>query len=155
MKNTATIPSSAAEVVAHPDAFIEGLRTGRITSIKDFDYRAALAVLDEAAEQELLAEMVTYRSNVTGVSHTIFISPKGNTRHAARVKVAINPPDSIDPRSETASIGISDGVVHEGQVPPALLSAVQQFIELNRATLLDYWNYDIDTDQLRQHLKSI
>src|SRR5262245_48607874 len=46
-----------------------------------------------------LQEMVSYRKNVTGVAHTLFISPKGNARHGPRVKVAIDPPDSLDPRT--------------------------------------------------------
>jgi hypothetical protein len=87
---------------------------------------------------------------VTGVSNTIFISPKGNTRHAAPVEVAINPADSIDPRGETASVAISDGSAMAGNVSAALLKDVHRFIELNRATLIDYWEYRIDTEGLRQ-----
>jgi hypothetical protein len=55
----------------------------------------------------------------------------------------------------TASVAISDGAVMEGQVPPALLAAVRKFIEANRAVLLDYWNYQIDTGELRRRLTSI
>jgi hypothetical protein len=32
---------------------------------------------------------------------------------------------------------------------------VQQFIELNREVLLDYWEYRILTDELQRRLKSI
>jgi hypothetical protein len=155
MKMTATIPSSTAAIVADPAAFLEAVREGKAVSVPDFDYRAAVALTEALAEEELLAEMVSYRKDVTGVGNTIFISPKGNTRHAARVKVAINPPDSIDPRSETASVAIDDGIVKEGQVPAALLAAVQRFIALNRAALLDYWDYRIDTEELRRRLTSI
>ena len=107
------------------------------------------------AENELLEEMLSYRRNVTGVDHTIFISPKGNTRHAARIKLAIDPPDSVDPRGNTASIAITDGAVVVGDVPPALLGQVQRFIDTNRAVLLDYWEYRIDTDTLRRRLKPV
>jgi hypothetical protein len=155
MKMTATIPSSAADIVADPAAFLEAVRGGHLKPVPDFDYRAAMALIEALAEEELFAEMVSYRKDVTGVSHTIFISPKGNTQHAARVMVAIDPPDSFDPRSVTASVAISDGAVMEGQVPPALLAAVRKFIQTNRAMLLDYWNYQIDTEQLRRRLTSI
>jgi hypothetical protein len=152
MKMAATVPSSAAEVVSDPAAFLRALRA----DVPDFDYRAAAALADALAEEELLGEMVSYRRDVTGVSNTIFISPKGNTRHAARVKVAINPPDSIDPRGgEDASVAISDGSVSAGNVSAALLKDVQRFIELNRAVLIDYWEYRIDTEELRQRLVSI
>jgi hypothetical protein len=49
---------------------------------------------------------------------------------------------------KTESIAISDGAVMAGSViPSALLGRVQQFIELNRAALIDYWEYRIDTEE--------
>jgi hypothetical protein len=110
---------------------------------------------DELAEKELLEEMVSYRKDVTGVDNTVFISPKGQVRPGPRVKLAINPPDSLDPSTETASIAIEGGNVVAGQVPAKLHKQVQRFIELNRDVLLDYWNYRIDTKQLQQRLKPI
>jgi hypothetical protein len=95
--------------------------------------------------------MVSYRRNVTGIAHTIFISPKGNARHGPRLKVAIDPPDSIDPRSHTVSVTIDGKPL--GKIDPVLLAAVCDFIALNRAVLLAYWNYEIDTDQLRRRLR--
>src|SRR5262245_56787259 len=107
------------------------------------------------AEEELLEEVLTYRKNVTGVDNTVFISPKGNSRHAPRIKVAVDRPDSVDPRSETASIAIADGAVAVGEIPRPLLDQARRFITLNRDVLLDYWDYKIDTDELRQRLNSI
>jgi hypothetical protein len=92
---------------------------------------------------------------MTGIDSTIFISPKGNTRHAARIKLAIAPPDSIDPRSKTASVAIADGTVVAGDIPPRLLEQVREFIGGNREVLLDYWEYRIDTEALRRRLKSL
>src|SRR5438132_5426708 len=100
---------------------------------------------DELAEQQLLEEILCYRKDVTGVDNTIFISPKGNTRHAPRIKLAIDPPRSVDPRSKTASVAIADGAVVAGEVPPSLLDQAQRFIDANRDVLLDYWEYRIDT----------
>jgi hypothetical protein len=98
--------------------------------------------------------MVSYRANVTGISHTIFISPRGNAAHGPRVKVAIDPPDSLDPRGNITTITF-DGEGQSGAIDPHLARQVQQFIEINRSTLLDYWFYRIDTDQLRQRLQPI
>jgi hypothetical protein len=112
-------------------------------------------VEDAFAEQDLLQEMVSYRRNVTGIHNTLFISPKGQVKHGPRLKVAINPPMSLNPSSETASISIPDGEVVVGELSSALLEQVRRFIELNRQALLDYWNYQTDTDQLRVSLKSI
>jgi hypothetical protein len=112
-------------------------------------------ISDELAERELLEEIVSYRKDVTGVDNTVFISPKGQVRHGPRVKLAINPPDSLDPSAETASIAIEGGNVVAGKVPVKLRKQVQRFIELNHDVLLDYWNYRIDTKQLQERLKPI
>ena len=111
------------------------------------------ALADELAEKELVEEMVSYRKDVTGIDHTVFISPKGQIRHSPRLKLAIDPPDTVDPRSKTASIAIA--VVAGEDVPAPLLDQVRRFIDLNRVTLLDYWEYRIDTEQLRRRLKPI
>jgi hypothetical protein len=114
-----------------------------------------VGISDELAERELLEEMVSFRKKVTGVNNTVFISPKGFTRHAPRIKLAVDPPDSIDPRGATASVAIESGDVVDGDVPAELLKQVRQFIELNHDVLLDYWNYRADTEELRERLKSI
>jgi len=104
-----TILSTAADVIANPEAYLRALREGTAKAIPDLDYQAAAALADVLAEEELLEEMVSYQKNVTGIGNTIFISPKGRTRHAARIKVAIDPPDAISPHGKTASIAINDG----------------------------------------------
>jgi len=55
----------------------------------------------------------------------------------------------------TASIEIGSGEVVAGEVPTELRKQLQQFIELNRDVLLDYWNYRIDTAQLQRRLKPV
>jgi hypothetical protein len=113
---------------------------------------AIAGLAEERAEEELLEEMVSYRKDVTGVENTIFILPKGNTRHAPRIKIAIDPPLSVDPRSKTASVAVADGTVVAGEVPPGLLDQARRFIDANRDVLLDCWEYRIDTDELRRRL---
>jgi hypothetical protein len=107
------------------------------------------------SDDETLQEMVSYRKNVTGISHTIFISPRGNARHGPRIKIAINPLDALDPRSTTAVVSISGWVLAGGVIEPSLLKQVRKFLAINHSTLQDYWDYKIDTDELRQRLKSI
>ena len=112
------------------------------------------AFADELAERELVEEMVSYRKDVTGVDHTVFISPKGHT--GPRIKLAIDPADTVDPRGKTVSIAIKDAAVVAGEpVPAAVLEQVRRFIDLNRGALLDYWEYRIDTEQLRRRLTPI
>src|SRR5919108_2283550 len=122
---TVVIPSSSAEIIANPRGFLDEMRRGRIINLTDLGYMVAptaeiVSLADKLAEEELLEEMVSYRKDVTGVDHTIFISPKGNTRHAPRIKLAIDPPDSIDPRGKTASVAIADGAVVGGEIPSRL-----------------------------------
>ncbi len=109
---------------------------------------------DELAEQELLEEMVSYRKKTTGVDHIVFVFPKGNTRHGPRIKLAINPPDSLNPRAETTS-STFDGEVVDGVVPSWLLKQVRRFLELNRDALTDFWEYRISGDDLQERLRSI
>ena len=146
--------------MADPQRFLDDMRAGRIISLTDLGYMVApktevASLADELAEEELLEEMVSYRKDVTGVDNTIFISPKGNTRHAPRIKLAIDPPHSVDPRGKTASITIGDGSVVAGDIPPRLLEQVRRFIDSNREVLLDYWEYRIDTETLRRRLRQV
>ena len=149
MKMTATVPSSAAEVVADPAAFLKAVRE----AVPDFDYCAAAALADALAEEEMLGEMASFGSAVTGVDNTIFISTKVGVRHGPRIKVAINPAKHLNPGGETASVTF-EGNVAAGDVPSWLLKQVQKFIELNRAVLVEYWELRISTDELQQQLRS-
>jgi hypothetical protein len=44
------------------------------------------------------------------------------------------------------------GDVVAGEIEPPLLQQVREFIERNREVLIDYWEYRIDTDELRRRL---
>jgi hypothetical protein len=56
---------------------------------------------------------------------------------------------------KTASVAIADGRVVAHSVPARLLDQACGFADADREVLLDYWNYRIDTDELRERLKSI
>jgi len=158
---TITIRSSSREVLADPVLLRQKLAAGHVVELTDLDGAVLArpedihALADQLAEEELLEHMASYRKDVTGIDNTIWISPRGRTRHAARVKVAINPPDSLNPTSETASVAVHDGSLVAGDMLPALLEQVRRFIALNRDTLVDYWEHRIDTHELDQRLKSV
>jgi hypothetical protein len=127
-----------------------------LTLVPQATLQPLVDISDELAERELAGDMVSYRKNKTGVDNVIFISPKGYTRHAARIKVAIEPPHSLDPTSKTASIEISSGEIVAGELSDTqLLKQVQKFIELNRPLLIEYWNNKIATDELTERLKPV
>jgi hypothetical protein len=108
---------------------------------------------DASDEPDDLQETLSFRKDVTGVDNTIFISPRDNAAHGPRVKVAVDPPDSLDPRGRIATITFDGAVI--GAINPELARQVDRFIQLNREVLLAYWNYEIDANQLQQGLQSI
>lgn len=118
-------------------------------------HRALVDISDELAERELLGDMVSLRKEETGVDNTIWVSGRAHARHAARIKVAIDPPHTFDPTTVTASVMINNCEVVAGEVPAKLHKQVKEWIELNRPALLDYWNYLISTKMLEERLKSI
>src|SRR5579864_6239884 len=99
--------------------------------VRSDDVFALAALAEQLAEEELL-NMASFRKVKTGVTNTIWVSYKGRHRHAARIKVAIDPPDTLDPAGESASFTIHDGEVVAGDPPIWLRKQVAQFIELNR-----------------------
>ena len=94
-----------------------------------------------------LEETTSWHNTVTGiVGHTVFISPR-------EIKVALDPPNTPDPRGRIATVTL-DGKIN-GEINPKLAHQLQQFVALNRATLLAYWRHEIDTYELQQRLQSI
>jgi hypothetical protein len=92
-----------------------------------------------------LQETMSFRKDVTGINHVLFISPHG-------VKVTLDP-NSLDPRGSVATVTLNGEVI--GKIDPLLLRQIQQFVQINHAVLLAYWRYEIDTNQLQQRLQSI
>jgi len=92
-------------------------------------------------------EAASFQENVTGIDRTLFILP-----HALRV--ALNPPNSLNPACKIASVS-RDGDIVAGEIEPTLLQQVRDFIERNRETLIAYWEYQIDIDELRHRLKQL
>jgi hypothetical protein len=147
---TVTAVSSGAAAIV-PLEWLEeinaaGIQPGQLGSLLD-----AMAQL---AEEEITADMVSYRKNVTGLDNTVFISVKF-PRHGPRIKVAVDPPTHVDPMGNNASVAIDDGRVVAGHVSPRELAQMKQFIDINRDVLLDYWEKRIDSDELRQRLRKI
>jgi hypothetical protein len=53
--------------------------------------------------QEITADMASFGKEVTGVDNTIFVSVK-YPQHAARIKVAVDPPTHFNPFGRSASV---------------------------------------------------
>jgi hypothetical protein len=120
----------------------------------DRDGVLPVEMLDPALEEELTADMVSFRKNVTGVDNTVFISVKF-PGHAPRIKVAVDPPTHIDVFGNNASVAIADGKLLAGKLPSNVQKQVEAFLQLNRDVLIDYWEKRIDTDELRDRLQPL
>ena len=153
----ATTLSSAA-ILADPQILVREFQEGNTVYISDFGYTfaptAAISAINELIAEEIAEteDMAALRSGVTGVDNTVFVSPKGHARHAARIKIAVDPPHSLDPTAKKASMAIHDYGTIGAYLPPQIIEQAKQFIERNRDVLLRYWNHEIDTDELTKQL---
>jgi hypothetical protein len=103
---------------------------------------------------EMLGNMSSYATKHTGVSNTIFVSTKGHV--GPRIRIAVDPPDSLSPGCVTASIAIDSGEVTAGEEPaPEVLKQAREWISLNRDALLDYWHERIDAADFGERMKPI
>jgi hypothetical protein len=104
-------------------------------------------------EDEGLFEMVNVRPEISGLPFIVWISEKGGARHDVRVKVSPGP----RVREFSATVSVRPQVeVLAGELSGADLDLVRQWIELNRETIIRYWNGDIMyTDEALAALKSL
>lgn len=89
----------------------------------------------------------------TGLPFVIWISVRGGARHDVRVKVSAN---AKAMPGEMATVGIRPEVkVVEGELSADALRQLEAWIALNRATLISYWDGDIDTQDALEALRRI
>ena len=102
-----------------------------------------------------LFEVANLFPRTTGLPMTVWVSPRGNARHDVRVKVNMTYGDQMN-IANTAIVGVRPSPhVIAGHLPPDDLRAVFEWISLNTAALVDYWDGRIDTIELGQLLKRI
>ncbi len=88
-------------------------------------------------------EMANLFSKHTGLPFVVWISYKGGAQHDVRVKVSPGPKTLP---SEMASVAVRPEIrVMQGELSPGDLALLSRWIEINRDTLLKYWDGDIDT----------
>jgi len=98
-------------------------------------------------------EMVNLVPKLTGLPMTIWHSPKGRARHAARIKV-----NGVHGRHQTMEKAASVRLlpfpkVVAGSLSPDDRVKIFQWIAMNEEALLDYWNFTIDTDEFLARLR--
>ena len=109
--------------------------------------------MSDASED--LFEMANLFPVDTGLPMTVWVSPRGNARHDVRVKVnmAHGPRMTITNTAVVAARPAPRLVA--GQLPPADMQAVGDWIRLNEAALIDYWNGRISTAGLVHRLRPL
>jgi hypothetical protein len=105
------------------------------------------------AESDELFEMANLFPRTTGLAMTVWVSPRGNARHDIRVKVNMTHGDQMN-IANTAVVGVR-AAPHIIAGPPDDQRAVFEWVSLNTAALVSYWEGRIDTIELGQLLKRI
>lgn len=79
----------------------------------------------------------------TGLPFAVWISVRGNARHDVRIKVS---PGSKAQPEEVVSVGIRPTIqAMEGEIEAEDMKLLTNWIEMNRKTIIDYWDGEIDT----------
>jgi hypothetical protein len=104
--------------------------------------------LPDAEIEEDFFDMANLSPTLTGLPMVVWISECGRARHDARVKVSLIHGRRAHP-DQTASVSVRPAVdvVAGRPLDPRDLALVQRWIELNRETILAYWNGDLLTDE--------
>ena len=98
-------------------------------------------------------EMANLFPKHTGLPFVVWISVRGGARHDVRVKVSANAKAIPE---EMATVGVRPRVhVIEGEIAPDDLKLLSAWIALNSATLISYWDGEIDTAEAIAKLVSL
>jgi hypothetical protein len=102
-----------------------------------------------------LFEMANLFPEDTGLPVTVWVSTRGNARHAARIKVCRVAGNRMVP-SNTAVVAVApQPQLLEGKLPARYLEPVTRWVALNTAPLLRYWNGEIGTGGLLRELRRL
>jgi len=102
-------------------------------------------------------EAVNLAPAITGLPMTVFASPRGRARHAARIKVHRRHGPRMD-AGDTATIGLEPvpyPVPGGGELGERDARLVFEWANINRAALVDYWNGRINTAELLARLRPL
>jgi hypothetical protein len=150
-------PDGTLTSMAHGTAVlapVQWLHEINATGVKPGELSDVLEALkNQEAEEDSAGYRVSLRKDMTGVDNTIFVSTKGSGRHAPRIKIAIDPPNSFNETCTSASMAVHDFSIIGTYVSPRLVEQAKAFIERNRDVLLSYWNSEFDTGELFTRLR--
>jgi hypothetical protein len=99
---------------------------------------------NEDREDLDLFEMANLYPATTGLPMTVWVSPRGHARHAARIKVCMTHGNKMD-ATNTASVRIAPAPrLMEGSLTTTDQRPVFEWIERNKDGLIDLWDGNVD-----------
>jgi hypothetical protein len=99
--------------------------------------------------------MANLRPATTGLPMVIWVSERGLAQHDVRVKVGAVHGSRVQ-HANVATVAVRPAPrLVAGQLSPADLQAVSDWIRLNEAALVPYWDCQIDTAELIQRLRPL
>jgi hypothetical protein len=117
--------------------------------------RQAVSEGADSSDDDELFEMANLFPRTTGLPMTVWVSPRGNARHDARIKVHITHGNQMNP-ANTAVVGIRPAPhLIAGQLSPDDQRPVFQWVSLNTDALIAYWDGQIDTIELGNRLRRL
>ena len=100
-------------------------------------------------------EMVNLVPRLTGLPMTVWVQPRGGARHDVRIKFNMTHGRTMDP-GNLAVVGVRPSPwLAAGHLATADLRLVSDWIRLNEAVLVAYWEFTIDTDELLAQLQRL
>jgi len=107
-------------------------------------------VISITRDDDDLFEMANLSPALTGLPMVIWVSERGRARHDVRIKVHMAHGRQMS-IGNTATVAVRPTPrLIAGQLTPANMQSVREWIQLNETALVDYWDGPIYTDALIQ-----
>ncbi|MGC2413808.1 MAG: hypothetical protein WA459_14065 [Stellaceae bacterium] len=108
-----------------------------------------------ATETDELFEMANLYPRTTGLPMTVWVGPRGNARHDVRIKVNMTHGNQMNV-DNTAVVGVRPAPhVIAGRLSSEDQRLIFEWVGLNAAAIIGYWDGDIDTAELIQTLQRL
>ena len=108
-----------------------------------------------AGDEVDLFEMANLSPALTGLPMVVWVSERGRARHDFRIKVHMaNGRQMSISNTATVAVGPTPRLI-TSQLSAVNMQAVSEWIRLNEAALVDYWDGRIHTDELIQRLQRL
>jgi hypothetical protein len=108
-----------------------------------------------AITSDELFEMANLYPRTTGLPMTVWVGPRGNARHDVRIEVNMSHGNQMNV-DNTAVVGVRPAPhLIAGRLSSQDQRLVFEWVGLNAAAIIAYWDGDIDTAELIQALKRL